>query len=86
MIWEAAHGPLPKGFAVALRDGDNRNCVEENLMLVSRAELLTLNGHRYKDAPGEIKPAILALAKLEVKAHCRTYRLNYGRKRRAQRG
>ena len=49
------------------KDGDLLNIEPENLMLVSRAELLVLNQNGYKDAPAELKPSILALAKLEVK-------------------
>ena len=66
-IWEQTHGPVPKGMIVALRDGVKTNCDPDNLMLLSRAELLRLNQRGYKDAPDELKPSILALVKLEVK-------------------
>jgi len=66
-IWEQAHGPAPEGMAVMFRDGDKTNCELDNLMLVSRGELLNLNrNHKYKDAPPEVKPAILALSKLQL--------------------
>lgn len=65
--WEQANGPVPEGMVVALRDGDKLNTETENLMLISRAELLRLNQHGYKDAPDELKPSVLALSKLEVK-------------------
>jgi hypothetical protein len=67
VIWEREHGPVPKGFAVIFKDADKRNCVIENLELVSRAELLILNHYRYKNMPPEIKPTLLTLAKLEAK-------------------
>jgi len=67
-IWEQENGPVPEGVVVAFKGGDKTNCEPENLMLISRAELLRLNKHGYKDAPDELKPSILALAKLEVKA------------------
>lgn len=67
-IWEQTFGPVPDGFVVMLKDGDKLNVEPENLMLVSRAELLRLNKYGYKDAPAELKPSILALVKLEVKA------------------
>jgi len=66
-VWEKSHGPVPEGKVVAFRDGNKRNCALGNLMLLSRAELLRLNRHRYKEAPGQIKPSVLALARLEVK-------------------
>ncbi len=71
-IWEQAHGPRPKGHVVIFLDGDNRNFSLDNLGLVSQSVLLHLNQHNYKEAPAELKPAILALAKLEAKAGFRT--------------
>lgn len=66
-IWERDHGPVPDGMVVAFCDGDKRNIEPENLMLISRAELLILNKYKYKDAHAELKPSVLSLAKLEVK-------------------
>lgn len=66
-IWEQDHGPVPDGMVVAFRDGDKRNIDPENLILVSRAELLRLNQYNYKDTPAKLKPSMLALVKLEVK-------------------
>lgn len=66
-LWEQAHGPVPPGMLVAFRDGKKLHCEPGNLMLITRAELLRLNKHGYKNAPAEIKPSILAMAKLEVK-------------------
>ncbi len=67
VIWEQAHGPVPKGMAVIFRDGNKMNCVLENLALVTRAELLRLNQMGYAETPEELKPSVFALAKLEVK-------------------
>ncbi len=66
-IWEAEHGPLPDGHAVAFIDGDRTNITLDNLMLVSRAELLRLNQNGYGEVQEPLKPAVLALTKLEVK-------------------
>jgi hypothetical protein len=66
-IWEQRHGLVPKGMVVAFIDGDKTSCEPENLMLISRAELLALNQHGYKDMPDELKPHVLALSKLQVK-------------------
>ena len=73
VMWEEANGPIPPGMVVAFKDGDNRHCVIENLMLISRAELLSLNQHGYKGMPDELKPSVLAVAKLEVKLKKRVF-------------
>lgn len=65
-------GPVPKGMVVVLRDGDKLNIEPENLMLISRAELLRLNQCGYKDTPAELKPSVLAMARLEVKTFAMT--------------
>jgi hypothetical protein len=52
LIWEEAHGKVPRGHAVIFADGDKTNLVLKNLLLVSRAELAVMNhcglisGHR----------------------------------------
>lgn len=66
-IWEQIHGPVPEGMVVAFRDSDKNNIEPENLMLISRAELLWLNQHDYKDTPDELRPSLLALSKLVTK-------------------
>ncbi len=79
-IWEQAHGPVPDGQVIAFRDGNKLHCEIENLMLVTRSELLCLNLHNYKTAPTELKPSILALARVEAEAGIRT-RPGRGRKK-----
>ena len=71
-IWEQANGPVPAGHAVVFKNGDKTDIRLDNLMLLSRAELLTANLHGYKDAPEEIKPSILALSKVEIAGGFRT--------------
>lgn len=80
-IWEQANEPVPEGHAVVFADGNKLNCVLENLILLTRAELLCVNMHDYKNQPAEIKPTILALAKVEAKAGVRS-RSGRGRKPR----
>jgi hypothetical protein len=43
LLWEAANGPIPKGYAVIFGDGDRQNTTLDNLILVSRRQLLKLN-------------------------------------------
>lgn len=70
-VWEQENGKKPDGCAVIFKDGDNRNFELSNLELVTRAELLSLNLHGYKDHPNELKPTVMALAKMETKAGIR---------------
>lgn len=67
-IWEQAHGPVPPDHVVAFIDGDKTHCDLSNLMMIPRAELLVLNQLGYGPAPAEIKPSILALARLRATA------------------
>lgn len=43
LIWEAANGPVPRGYVVIFGDGNNRNFEPDNLLLVTRAQLVRLN-------------------------------------------
>ncbi len=80
-IWENNNGPVPEGHAIIFIDADTQHCVLENLMLVTRAELLSMNLHNYKGTPSQLKPSVLSLAKLETKAG---FRLKPARGRRKQ--
>lgn len=42
LVWEAANGPIPKGFNLRFLDGDKLNCSLDNLVLISRAENLEM--------------------------------------------
>jgi len=46
LIWEAANGPVPKGHVVIFGDGNKRNFDINNLLLVSRAQLVRLNQNK----------------------------------------
>jgi hypothetical protein len=46
VIWEAHNGPMPKGYAIIFGDGNKENFELDNLILVSRQQLLTLNRNR----------------------------------------
>ena len=66
--WEKKNGKKPKGAVVFFKDGNNQNFDENNLACISRAELLYINGKKYKGIPGKLKPTLLAVAKLMVAA------------------
>lgn len=68
--WEALNGPLPPGHALKCLDGDRANVDAANWVAVPRALLPHLVPGRfgsklnYDAAPAEVKPSILALARL----------------------
>lgn len=69
--WEAVNGPVPKGYALKCLDGDRSNTDPSNWSCIPRAMLPRLNGKSGRDydhAPDELKPTIMAIAKLEHKA------------------
>jgi len=68
--WEELRGPLPEGHALKCLDGDRLNTDPNNWECVPRAMLPRLAGGRhgrlpYDSAPAEIKPTLLAIAKVE---------------------
>lgn len=72
--WEKAHGPIPAGHALKCLSDDKTNCDPSNWEAVPRAILPLLNGGRFKTMPAydkvqpELKPVVLATAKLRHRA------------------
>ncbi|UJS26233.1 HNH endonuclease signature motif containing protein [Thiothrix winogradskyi] len=69
LIWEQAHGKIPKSHTLKFLDGDKANITLSNLALVSRAELAQLNRNHYDTAPNDLKPTVMLISKLETKHH-----------------
>lgn len=69
-LWEAANGPVPEGHCLKSIDGDRSNTDPANWQLIPRAILPRLNGGRskkhlaYNDASPEIRPMLVAIAKV----------------------
>ncbi len=42
IVWEKAYGPVPKGYKITFLDGNKKNCVLENLALITNAEHLQM--------------------------------------------
>lgn len=56
LMWQTAHGPVPRGCTVCFKDGNKAHLTLDNFELVSRAELMRRNTiHRY---PPELADAI----------------------------
>jgi hypothetical protein len=67
-LWEHKHGPLPDGMCLKCLDGDRTNTDPSNWQAIPRAMLPHLGGRYgidYDSAEPEVKPAILAIAKLK---------------------
>lgn len=67
LIWEQANGKKPKGTAIIFTDGNKRNFDLNNLTLISRKELLTMNQKGLINSNADITKTGIALAKLHVK-------------------
>ncbi|MGS4945560.1 HNH endonuclease signature motif containing protein [Meridianimarinicoccus sp. RP-17] len=66
--WERVNGPVPDGHCLKCLDGDKSNTDPSNWALVPRAMLPRLAGRwslGYDEAPPELRPTILAAARLQ---------------------
>ncbi|MFO0773729.1 MAG: HNH endonuclease signature motif containing protein [Nitrospiraceae bacterium] len=67
-LWEQRNGPIPDGHVLKCLDGNRLNTDPSNWVLVPRAMLPLLNGRYgadYDRAPSDVKPAVLALARVK---------------------
>jgi hypothetical protein len=64
-LWEQEHGPVPKGHVVMFADKNRCNFSQDNLLLVSRAELATINQCRLIFSDIEATKAGLQVARLK---------------------
>lgn len=62
VIWEETNGPLPKGHAVIFGDGNSRNFDPNNLILVSRKQLLCLNRNNLIQNDADLTRTGIAIA------------------------
>lgn len=70
-LWTRKNGPVPEGHALKCLDGNKLNTDPSNWEAIPRGLLPRLNGGKatrvmaYDQAPDELKPAILAVAKID---------------------
>lgn len=67
-LWEQVNGPLPKGMALKCLDGDKTNTDPSNWEAIPRGLLPRLNGRwrmPYDSAEPELRPTLMAIAKVE---------------------
>ena len=65
LIWEQAHGEIPKGYVIRIKDGNKENYSLDNMQLITQAENMRLNA--MQRFPTELKQAIRLLKKLKKK-------------------
>lgn len=73
-LWEQKHGPVPAGMRLKCLDGNKTNTDPSNWEAVPMGLVPRLSGRfgrGYDSAPAELKPLIMATAKLEHAARCR---------------
>jgi len=68
-LWEKQNGPVPDGHCLKCLDGDKTNTDPANWQCIPRAILPRLNarwsGVKYDDAEPDVKPAVMAIARLD---------------------
>lgn len=69
VVWEAAHGPVPKGMALVFKDENRQNCALDNLTLITRRELMARN--TVHNLPKPVAEAVQLLGALRRKINAR---------------
>ncbi len=67
LIWEESNGPVPKGHNVIFGDGNNRNFDLDNLILVSKKQMLILNRNSLIQNDAELTKTGVLIADLYSK-------------------
>lgn len=67
VVWEEHNGPIPKGHAVIFGDGDRSNFDLDNLILVTRNQLLRLNQQGLIQRDTELTRVGLSIVTLQEK-------------------
>ena len=69
LIWIKAHGPIPERHSIIFADGNKLNLSIDNLLLVSKAELLMLNRRKLISENSEITKTGLNTVKVMNKIY-----------------
>jgi len=67
-IWNQHHGEVPKGSAVIFKDGNRQNLIIENLILVTRKELMLKNTIQRYDPELQFTMKVLSKLKKKINA------------------
>ena len=64
VIWENQYGSIPEGYNLIFADGNRQNCNLDNLILVSKAEMLIINQNELYKKDTELTKTGALIAKL----------------------
>lgn len=67
VIWEQHNGEIPKGYAIIFADGDKSNLDIDNLLLVSRKQLLFMNRNNLRSENKEFTKVGVNIANVMIK-------------------
>jgi Zn ribbon nucleic-acid-binding protein len=67
LVWEENKGPVPKGYAIVFGDSDKTNLNIDNLILVSRKQLLILNRKNLIQKDADLTRTAIIIADLYQK-------------------
>ena len=72
-VWESINGKIPNGYMIVFKDKNRSNCNIENLIIVSRSELVRYNFSFSKIATPQTNETYLLMAKLKsaIGDHCK---------------
>jgi hypothetical protein len=70
ILWESVNGPLPRGHAVAFKNGDKADIRIDNLELITRRELMARN--TVHNLPKPVAQAVQLLGALRRQINRRT--------------
>ena len=69
VLWEKENGPVPKGHALIFADGDKTNISLDNLLLVTRNQLLVMNRNKLIKNNSEATKTGVLIAEVLIKAN-----------------
>lgn len=69
VVWEKENGPVPKGHALVFADGDKTNISLDNILLVTRHQLLIMNNNKLIKNNLEVTKTGVLIAKVLIKAN-----------------
>ena len=69
MVWEKEKGPIPEGYVVAFKNQDKTDCRIENLILMSKSEMVRYSQSYYELATPDSNESCLLMAKIKNMKH-----------------
>lgn len=66
LVWEKAHGKIPKNQCIIFADGNTRNCNLDNLLLVTNSENVRMRKNKLMSDIPEITKINLGLVRLQI--------------------